>query len=41
VVDVFLEIWALFVVTAIAGSFAAFFGGGCLVGFGRLSGSGS
>jgi hypothetical protein len=24
-VDVFLEIWALFVVTAIAGSFAAFF----------------
>jgi len=25
-VDVFLEIWALFVVTAIAGSFAAFFG---------------
>ena len=28
VVDVFLEIWALFVVTAIAGSFAAFFGSG-------------
>jgi len=26
VVDVFLEVWALFVVTAIAGSFAAFFG---------------
>ena len=26
VVDVFLELWALFVVTAIAGSFAAFFG---------------
>jgi hypothetical protein len=26
VLDVFLEIWALFVVTAIAGSFAAFFG---------------
>jgi voltage-gated potassium channel len=25
-VDVFFEIWALFVVTAIAGSFAAFFG---------------
>ena len=25
VVDVFLEIWALFVVTAVAGSFAAFF----------------
>ena len=24
-VDVFLEIWALFVVTAVAGSFAAFF----------------
>jgi hypothetical protein len=28
VVDVFLEIWALFVVTAIAGSFAAFFASG-------------
>jgi hypothetical protein len=28
VVDVLLEIWALFVVTAIAGSFAAFFGSG-------------
>jgi hypothetical protein len=28
IVDVFLEIWALFVVTAIAGSFAAFFGSG-------------
>ena len=28
VIDVFLEIWALFVVTAIAGSFAAFFGSG-------------
>ena len=27
-VDVFLEIWALFVVTTIAGSFAAFFGSG-------------
>jgi hypothetical protein len=27
-VDVFLEVWALFVVTAIAGSFAAFFGSG-------------
>src|SRR4051794_12092687 len=27
-VDVFLEIWALFVVTTIAGSFAAFFGAG-------------
>lgn len=26
VVDVVLEIWALFVVTAVAGSFAAFFG---------------
>ena len=26
VVDVFLELWALFVVTAVAGSFAAFFG---------------
>jgi hypothetical protein len=26
IVDVFLEIWALFVVTAVAGSFAAFFG---------------
>jgi len=26
IVDVFLEIWALFGVTAIAGSFAAFFG---------------
>jgi hypothetical protein len=25
VVDVFLELWALFVVTAVAGSFAAFF----------------
>jgi hypothetical protein len=28
VVDVFLEIWALFVVTAVAGSFAAFFSSG-------------
>ena len=28
IVDVFLEVWALFVVTAIAGSFAAFFGSG-------------
>jgi hypothetical protein len=27
-VDLFLEVWALFVVTAIAGSFAAFFGSG-------------
>ena len=27
-VDVFLEVWALFVVTAVAGSFAAFFGAG-------------
>jgi hypothetical protein len=26
VVDVLLEVWALFVVTAVAGSFAAFFG---------------
>jgi hypothetical protein len=26
VVDIGLEIWALFVVTAVAGSFAAFFG---------------
>ena len=26
VVDIFLELWALVVVTAIAGSFAAFFG---------------
>jgi len=26
IVDVFLEVWALFVVTTIAGSFAAFFG---------------
>jgi hypothetical protein len=26
IVDVFLEVWALFVVTSIAGSFAAFFG---------------
>jgi hypothetical protein len=26
VVDVFLEVWALVVVTAVAGSFAAFFG---------------
>jgi hypothetical protein len=26
VVDIFLEVWALFVVTGIAGSFAAFFG---------------
>jgi hypothetical protein len=26
-VDVFLEVWALFVVAAVAGSFAAFFGG--------------
>lgn len=28
VVDVFLEIWAIFVVTAVAGSFSAFFGTG-------------
>jgi hypothetical protein len=28
VVDVFLEIWAIFVVTAVAGSFSAFFGSG-------------
>jgi hypothetical protein len=28
VVDVFLEIWAIFVITAVAGSFSAFFGGG-------------
>jgi hypothetical protein len=28
VVDVLLEIWALFVVTAVAGSFAAFFNSG-------------
>ena len=28
IVDVFLEVWALFVVTAVAGSFAAFFGAG-------------
>jgi hypothetical protein len=28
VVDVVLEIWALFVVTAVAGSFAAFFASG-------------
>jgi hypothetical protein len=28
VVDVFLEIWALFVATAVAGSFAAFFSSG-------------
>ena len=26
IVDIFLEVWAIFVVTAIAGSFAAFFG---------------
>jgi hypothetical protein len=26
IVDVVLEVWALFVVTAVAGSFAAFFG---------------
>jgi hypothetical protein len=26
VVDIFLEVWALFVVTSVAGSFAAFFG---------------
>ena len=28
VVDVFLEVWAIFVVTAVAGSFSAFFGAG-------------
>ena len=28
VVDVFLEIWAIFVVTAVAGSFASFFSSG-------------
>jgi hypothetical protein len=28
VVDVFLEIWAIFVVTAVAGSFSAFFASG-------------
>ena len=28
VVDVVLEIWAIFVVTAVAGSFATFFGSG-------------
>lgn len=28
VVDVFLEIWAIFVITAVAGSFSAFFAGG-------------
>jgi hypothetical protein len=28
VVDVFLEMWAIFVVTAVAGSFSAFFGSG-------------
>jgi len=28
VVDVFLEVWAIFVVTALAGSFSAFFGTG-------------
>ena len=28
VVDVFLEIWAIFVITAVAGSFSAFFGTG-------------
>jgi hypothetical protein len=28
VVDVFLEIWAIFVITAVAGSFSAFFGAG-------------
>jgi len=28
VIDVFLEIWAIFVVTAVAGSFSAFFAGG-------------
>lgn len=26
VVDIFLEIWAIFVITAVAGSFSAFFG---------------
>jgi len=28
VVVVFLEVWAIFVVTAVAGSFGAFFAGG-------------
>lgn len=28
VVDVFLEVWAIFVITAVAGSFSAFFGSG-------------
>lgn len=28
IVDVFLEIWAIFVITAVAGSFSAFFGTG-------------
>jgi hypothetical protein len=28
VVDIFLEVWAIFVVTAVAGSFSAFFGAG-------------
>jgi hypothetical protein len=28
VVDVFLELWAIFVVTAVAGSFASFFSSG-------------
>jgi hypothetical protein len=28
VVDIFLELWAIFVVTAVAGSFATFFGSG-------------
>lgn len=28
IVDVFLEVWAIFVITAVAGSFSAFFGTG-------------
>ena len=28
VLDVFLEVWAIFVITAVAGSFSAFFGSG-------------
>jgi hypothetical protein len=28
ILDVFLEVWAIFVITAVAGSFSAFFGAG-------------
>jgi hypothetical protein len=28
ILDVFLEVWAIFVITAVAGSFSAFFGSG-------------